>query len=324
MNLNELRVTIEDEVEAILSSRFAINVTSTQTVPHSDDGAITFPNLDEMRQSCKIVETCVLFIDIRRSTELNLQHRPQTVSRLYSSFVRAMVRCAEQYNGHVRGIIGDRLMVIFDVADCFTNAVRTAQAMNTVSSRIINRHFRQNEVSCGIGIDFGRMLVTKTGFRRHGVERHNYRSLVWLGRPANVASKLTDIANKNATFREEPAVNVGRHYPLTNQFSWNTESVQDFISGLKSEYFLPNVNLFTHSDQYVFAAHPTTRTVQVSQKSPPILMTRVVYDGYRAKHPTENSIVNHWYKRCYVSVPGYDDAVFGGDVILTDLAPAPN
>jgi class 3 adenylate cyclase len=32
------------------------------------------------------------------------------------------------------------------------------------------------------------MMATKTGVRR--------RSLVWLGRPANVASKLTDLANK--------------------------------------------------------------------------------------------------------------------------------
>jgi adenylate cyclase len=322
MNLKELRVTIEDEVESILSSNFTINVTATQTVPHSDDGAITFPNLDEMRQSCKIVETCVLFIDIRRSTELNLQHRPQTVSRLYSSFVRAMVRCAEQYNGHVRGIIGDRLMVIFDVADCFTNAVRTAQAMNTVSSRIINRYFKHNEVSCGIGIDFGRMLVTKTGFRRHGVERHNYRSLVWLGRPANVASKLTDIANKDATFIAEPAVNVGRHYSAINEFSWHVESLQEFIGALKSEHFLGNVNRFKHSDEYVFAALPATRNVQLTPKTPAILMTRVVYDGFRAKHPTEPSIVQNWYKRCYVSVSGYDDAIFGGDVIFTELVPA--
>jgi adenylate cyclase len=85
MNLKELRVTIEDEVESILSSNFTINVTATQTVPHSDDGAITFPNLDEMRQSCKIVETCVLFIDIRRSTELNLQHIRRLCVRWYDA-----------------------------------------------------------------------------------------------------------------------------------------------------------------------------------------------------------------------------------------------
>jgi adenylate cyclase len=318
MNLKELRADIAAEVEAILSSDFAIGVTNTQTVPHSDDAAITFPNLDDMRQSCKIIETCVLYIDIRRSTQLNLQHRPSTVSRLYSSFVRAMVRCAQQYNGHVRGIIGDRVMVVFDTHLCFSNAVHTAIAMNTVSKYIINQHFSRGEVSCGIGIDFGRMLVTKTGFRRHGVQRHNYRSLVWLGRPANVASKLTDVANKDATFQSEPAVYLGYNFAAINQFHWQTVSVSEFLGNLKVEG-LPGNQCFRHSNSYVFAAIPTTRNIQTTPATPPILMTRAVFDGYRAKHPDAPSVANKWFARHSVTVPGYSDAVFGGDVLFTDL-----
>ncbi|MDR5809114.1 adenylate/guanylate cyclase domain-containing protein [Caballeronia sp. LZ019] len=316
MNLKELRADIASEVEAILAIDFVVNVTNTQYVPHSDDAAITFPNLDAKRQSSKVIETCVLYIDIRRSTELNLQHRAQTVSRLYSSFVRAMVRCAEQYNGHVRGIIGDRLMVLYDVEDCFSNAVHTAFAMNTVAKHIINKYFKRNEVECGIGIDFGRMLVTKTGFRRHGVQRHNYRSLVWLGRPANVASKLTDIANKGATYRDEPAVHVGRMYG--SEALWTTEPVETFLPKLEVEY-LGTGRLFRHSDAYVFGFFPTTRRVAITPDSPPILMTRVVYDGYRSKNPTAKSIVNNWIKRCDVIVPGYSDVVFGGDVTFVEL-----
>ncbi|MGS1020564.1 adenylate/guanylate cyclase domain-containing protein [Burkholderia glumae] len=321
MNLKQLRGDIAAEVEAILSSGFAINVTNTHTVPHSDDAAITFPNLDDMQQSCKIIETCVLYIDIRRSTQLNLQHRPSTVSRLYSSFVRAMVRCAEQFNGHVRGIIGDRVMVVFDTHNCFSNAIHTAIAMNTVSKHIINQHFSRGEVSCGIGIDFGRMLVTKTGFRRHGVQRHNYRSLVWLGRPANVASKLTDIANKESTFQSEPTVSLGYHYAAINQFQWQTVSISDFLGNLKVEG-LPGNRFFRHNNPYVFAAIPATRNVQKTPATPPILMTRLVYDGYRAKHPDVPSIANNWFRRHRVTVPGYSDAVFGGDVLYTDLKDA--
>lgn len=115
---------------------------------------------------------------------------------------------------------------------------------------------------------------------------------------------------------------LGGHYPIINQFSWCAESVFDFLSRLKNQHFFPCVNMFKHEDEHVFAALPTTRQVQVSSKTPAILMTRAVYDGYRAKHPADASIVNGWYKRCYVSVPGYDDAVFGGDVIFTDLVPA--
>jgi class 3 adenylate cyclase len=174
-----------------LRPNFQIGITNTDIVPHSNDAAITFPNMDAKAQGAKLIDTCVLYIDIRRSTDLNLSHRPTTVAKLYSAFIRAMTRVARYYKGHVRGIIGDRLMVIFDRKDAFVNAVNCAIAMNTVSKHIINRHFKANEVACGIGIDCGKMLATKTGVRRHGNEQVNYRNLVWLGRPANIASKLT-------------------------------------------------------------------------------------------------------------------------------------
>jgi adenylate cyclase len=216
MSMKDLRVELDDEVSSILASDFRIVVTNTDVVPHSNDAAITFPNLDAKTQGTKLIDTCVLYIDIRRSTDLNLSHRPQTVAKLYSAFIRAMTRVARYHKGHVRGIIGDRLMVIFDRKDAFANAVHCSIAMNTVSKYTINRHFKANEVTCGIGIDAGKMLATKTGVRRHGDEQGNYRNLVWLGRPANVASKLTDIANKPSETVQVDVVRVAyeRQYAL--------------------------------------------------------------------------------------------------------------
>jgi len=208
MSHKDLRAEIDEEVSAILSPGFQIAVTNADTVPHSDDPAITFPNRDANTQGTKLINTCVLYIDIRRSTDLNLSHRATTVAKLYSAFIRAMTRVVRYHKGHVRGIIGDRLMVIFDTRNAFVNAVNCAIAMNTVSKYIINRHFKANEVTCGIGIDAGNMLATKTGMRRHGSEQANYRNLVWLGRPANVASKLTDIANKPSENVEVDVVHV--------------------------------------------------------------------------------------------------------------------
>jgi adenylate cyclase len=206
--LKDLRAEIDDEVSTLLASDFAIEVTNTQYVPSASDAAITFPDVTARSQGTKLIETCVLYIDIRRSTELSFKHHAPTVARLYTAFVRAMTRVARHYGGHVRGIIGDRVMVIFDRDKCFTNAVSCAIAMNSVATYIINKRFKANEVECGIGIDFGRMLATKTGVRRHGVEQANYRSLVWLGRPANTASKLTDLANKPELVEEVPVARV--------------------------------------------------------------------------------------------------------------------
>jgi class 3 adenylate cyclase len=218
MSLEDLRDELSDEVSTILGRQFSIAVTSTTTVPHSGDPAITFPNLDADTQGAKLITTCVLYIDIRRSTDLSFAHKAQTVAKLYSAFVRAMTRTARHYGGHVRGIIGDRVMVLFDERDCFKNAVHCAIAMNTISRYIINEHFKANEVRFGIGIDHGKMLATKTGIRRHGNEQSNYRNLVWLGRPANVASKLTDAANKPADYVTVPMVEVAYSKPAQDTF----------------------------------------------------------------------------------------------------------
>ena len=88
-------------------------------MPHSADGAITFPNLDEKTQGVKVVDTTVLYVDMRRSTDLSLRHHPHTVARLYSAFVRGMTRCAEMFGGEIRGIIGDRVMMLFEQKGCF-------------------------------------------------------------------------------------------------------------------------------------------------------------------------------------------------------------
>jgi adenylate cyclase len=192
--LSELRDDVNEEVSTILASDFKIDVTDTFVVPHSTDGLSTFPNLDAKTQGTKLIETAVLYVDMRRSTALSLKHKRNTVAKLYSASVRAMTRCAAMYGGEMRGIIGDRVMMLFDSGNCFTQAVDTAVLINSVCQYIINEHFEHNEVTFGIGIDYGSMLAAKTGIRRHGNAQQSYRSLVWLGRPANVASKLTDQA----------------------------------------------------------------------------------------------------------------------------------
>jgi adenylate cyclase len=176
MSLEDLRNELSDEVSLIFDSQFEISITSTNTVPQPDDPAITFPNLDTQTQGAKLITTCVLYIDMRKSTDLSFAHKPQTVAKLYSAFVRAMTRTARHYRGHVRGIIGDRVMVLFDVEDCFANAVHCAIAMNTVAQHIINKHFKANEVRFGIGIDHGRMLVPRRGYDGMAANRATTRT----------------------------------------------------------------------------------------------------------------------------------------------------
>jgi adenylate cyclase len=322
MTMKGLRDEIVEEVSTILAADFQIDVTATKTVPHSGDPGITYPNLDARRQSAKLIETCVLYIDIRRSTELNITHKPKTVAKLYSAFVRAMTRCARYHKGHVRGIIGDRVMVIFDTADAYVNAVECAIAMNTISQHVINLHFKRGEVECGIGIDAGNMLATKTGVRRRGLDQAAYRSLVWLGRPANVASKLTDLANKPEESITLPIVSahfrspLGGFVGLGGDGAWKDFYPSEFVTQLSSELL---GNRIIHSD-------PNFRMMLVSEKSvvtraatKPILMTETVWKGYKAAAPTAKSVINGWFAEVPIKVPGYTGRVYAGDVIVHAL-----
>lgn len=308
--LPDLRVELSDEVGTILAQDFSVTATKTNTVPHSNDGAITFPNLDAKTQACKLIDTCVLYIDIRRSTELSITHKPQTVAKLYSAFVRAMTKCARHYGGHVRGIIGDRVMVIFDCNDCFRKAVDCAILMNSTAQYVINKHFTRNEVKCGIGIDTGKMLVTKTGFRRRGVEQYNYKNLVWLGRPANVASKLTDIANKSSEGIECDMVRVGYNSIFSQDLAWVNVWPNQFAKEV-SHSFLGGM---THSNPNYRGHFMTTEYVETRAATKPILMTDPVYRGLKAAHPNVDYVAAGWFKKVVVEVPGYTGDVYGGDV----------
>lgn len=312
VDMTALQKDISMEVSTILASDFDINVTNTSYVPHSDDGAITFSNLDDRTQGTKVIETAVLYVDMRRSTALSMKHRTATVARLYSAFVRGITRCAGVYGGEVRGIIGDRVMMLFDSANCFASAVDTAILINSVCKHVINEHFAHNEVTFGIGIDYGTMLATKTGIRRHGSAQQSYRSLVWLGRPANIASKLTDHANKPEEAIDLVKVRVAYNYfgTLTYVDEWPHEFVKHFNHNPLTGLMAPDNKAF-HSF--------TTNTQRTITKSgtPPILMTKRVFDGFRSARPQDRSIQNNWFKSVKLEIPDYNDGVYGGDVVFT-------
>ncbi len=314
VDLVAFRADVNEEVSTILSSGFAINATETIYVPHSDDGAINFPNLDDKYQNVKVIETTVLYVDMRRSTELSLKHRRETVARLYSAFVRAMTRCAKAFGGEVRGIIGDRVMMLFDQPNCFGNAVDTAELIHSVCTYIINTHFRFEEVSFGVGIDYGRMLATKTGIRRHGSAQGSYHSLVWLGRPANIASKLTDNANKPAECVSVTKARVAYNSGLGGLF-YKDEWPSDLIP----QFTYNGAGLMVHSNPAFHSWTTITEQIVANEASPPILMTKCVLDGFRAERPYAVEFQNGWFQKVTRTIPNVSEEIFGGNVIYLPI-----
>ena len=311
MSIKTILDTLDEEVSDIHSTDFEVEVIETKYVPSSNDPSLTFENFDSKRKKVKIIETCVLYIDIRKSTTLNLQHYPKTMAKLYSSFIRSMIKAAEYYGCKVRNVVGDRVMVIYDSEKCFSNAVNTAILMNTISKTIINKHFKNNTFSCGIGIDYGKMMVTKCGTVKYGSENAHYKSLVWLGKPANIASKLTDEANKQSTYRTEKGFKIGLHYPYTDKWLWQFQTNEELVKNIEFYYTSPHME---YKNEHFSSFHTATQSYSNNNSTPPILMTSEVYTGFKTTNPDAASIKNGWWKKQSRTIPDYSGVVYGGDL----------
>lgn len=165
-------------------------------VPGLDDKNLTYGNGEEKKGID--IETCVLFVDIRNSVQLTKDKQVRTMGKIYSVFTHCVLLAAQYDGGYVRNIIGDRVMVVFSPEDCFRKAVYCAITINHIAS-MINDKFDNFEFKCGIGVDYGRISVMKVGVQKKGSENDDNKGLVWVGYPANFASRLTDSANKEFT-----------------------------------------------------------------------------------------------------------------------------
>ena len=114
MALKDFLKELDDEVKTVNSSEFEVEIIETNFVPSSSDPSITYDNSDTNKKKCKRLESCVLYVDIRGSAQISAERRPKTLAKMYSSFIRSMIACGRYYGGHVRNIIGDRVMVVFD------------------------------------------------------------------------------------------------------------------------------------------------------------------------------------------------------------------
>ena len=190
------------------------------------------------------------------------------------------------------------------------------------------------------------MLATKTGIRRHGQEQGNYRNLVWLGRPANVASKLTDAANKPAEYVSVPMVDVAyetriqgavgalafglgagllspynsllQQPPGETKWTWVDETPSAFLSQLEVHY---SPSRLTHKNSNFQYFYVKQQRHEARAATPPILLTSAVWNGFKKAKPNSLSVQNSLFNKVAVEVPGHSGETYGGDVVFPQLKP---
>lgn len=279
------------EVDDIFSTSFLFE--KTKKVPNVDDtNGMTFADGD--KQKGKEITTCVLFVDIRNSVALNNESYTETLGRIYASFTKSVLRAAAHCNGYVRNIIGDRVMVVFPEDNCFQNAVDCAITINHIAQKVINPKARNHTFECGIGIDYGKIRCIKVGVEKHGTENSDNKNLVWIGMPANMASRLCDCANKEIeknSYTIEYNEPVFRQRGLLQPLGPGLDvDVRKVTKELSEDEFLDRMSSPLY--KYVLSVKKNTQKVKHS----PILVSKDVFDGFKKACPNYKSIKNKKWK----------------------------
>lgn len=330
--------SIADEVKDIFSHD--IETSKTFVVPGRDDVGLTFGR-NQIKKG-KLIETCVLFIDIRNSTIIskNLKKDKAKLGKIYSAFIHAMVSIADKY-GYVRNIIGDRVMVVFEPNNCFIDSINCAATMYSVSYGILKKYSGIDTFKVGIGIDFGEMLILKTGILKNHTEKSEYKNLVWVGDAANIASKLTDLANKEYN---NPLYTLSyEDIVFENVLTGHTKSptplsLADAYLGKTNLIPVYEVKMATKTYSVTLSGEEFNKKVSISQGSwlydgksikslikeerqgttSPVLMSGKVYNEFKTADPKSIHLKRLCQKTYPIQAPT-SLGIFGGTPLWTEI-----
>ena len=184
-----LKADITERIDAYIQNNYSI--TSTRRIPSAED--LSYLN------SGRTIESPILYADLRDSSGMTERHRRPTTAKIFKSFLYAMARIARNHGGEIRSYDGDRVMVIFPSSRPDENvacdvAVQTGMEMAWFFDEVLRRKLRgyDSSLDCGIGIAFSTMLAVRAGLSRNP----DNNDIVFIGRAANLAAKLSDKAKR--------------------------------------------------------------------------------------------------------------------------------
>lgn len=174
------------EVKQIFLDQWVVQTTTN--VPDPEDLRLSNHAKD-------LEKATVLYADLSGSTKM-VDTQPWTFSaEVYKAYLRCAARIISNEGGSITAYDGDRIMAIFTGDMKNTTAVRAAMKIHYAVQRIINPEmkavYRDKDfvVDHVIGVDTSQLRTARIGVR-------GYNDLVWIGRAANYAAKLTSLAGK--------------------------------------------------------------------------------------------------------------------------------
>lgn len=215
-------MTLKTDLEAECSKIFASQWEET-------DGTVVPSTADiALGNSGRKLDVAVLYADLADSTVMVDKSAAQFAAEVYKAFLFCAAKIIKDNGGEITAYDGDRVMAVYIGDRKCTRAVKTALQLNWAVRNIVrvkmssvypSKDFVVNHVC---GVDTSRVMVARTGVR-------GSNDLVWVGRAANYAAKLTSLPHKVPTYiTEEVYKMIADEAKLSNgtdmwtRYKWNT------------------------------------------------------------------------------------------------------
>jgi class 3 adenylate cyclase len=166
----------------------------------------------------------VLYADISGSTKLVDGYKWWFAAEIYKSFLYCAARIIRSEDGEITAYDGDRIMAIFLGDTQATNAVKAglrinASVVNIINPAIKNRYPTEYQLKHVVGIDTSSVTASKIGIR-------GGNDLVWIGKAANHAAKLTELDQGPITWITKTVfddlLNNVKFSPTTGELIWTS------------------------------------------------------------------------------------------------------
>ncbi|MFD1122017.1 adenylate/guanylate cyclase domain-containing protein [Methylophilus flavus] len=210
-------MSLQDDLKALVSATFSDlwDVQQTTSVPEPVD-------LTLGSNHAKSLETAtVLYADLDGSTSM-VDSMPWYFSaEVYKNYLRCAALIIRSESGIITAYDGDRIMAVFTGDGKNTHAVRAAFKISYAVEYIINpalvKQYPTSDtiVKHVIGIDTSPLHAARTGVRGDS-------DIVWIGRAANYAAKLTSLTAERVWITEDVynRLNDYERFTIAGELAW--------------------------------------------------------------------------------------------------------
>jgi len=186
-----LKADLDAEVAKIFRENW--DVEDTEDVPEAEDVLLG------SNHAKRLEEATVLYADLSYSTKLVDGFKWGFAAEIYKAFLHCSAKIIREEGGEITAYDGDRIMAIFVGGSKNTTAARCALKINYARVQIINPALKKQyssidyQVRHVVGIDVSELRAARTGVRGDN-------DLVWVGRAANHAAKLSSLSTDYPTW----------------------------------------------------------------------------------------------------------------------------